>query len=149
MNPTAKTILIWVLILVVAVALYSFVEKGSGSSVVSLSLTDFLAKIERGEVSDVAISGSLLSGHLKNAEAFRSTMPLNYTTVYDKLTAASVRVTVIPPDDTSSFGLPALVVVTGAVLWLAISAAILILVVDLSRFVKRELARTGGNHSAT
>ena len=152
MNSTTKTILIWVLILVAAVGLYNFVENGSASSAPNLNLTDFLSKVDQGEVTEVVVSGSNLRGRLSNGEAFRSTMPANYMTVLDRLTAARVRVTVISPAEnswwgTSSFNLPTIVVVTGAVLWLAISAVILVLVVDLSRFVKQQLRRNGGNHS--
>jgi cell division protease FtsH len=154
MNTTAKTILIWVLILVAGVGLYNFVERGSGSGTRNLNLTDFLNKVDQGEVADVVVSGSNLRGHLSNGEAFRSTMPANYATVLDRLTERRVQVTVVPPTGSpwwgaASFSLPNIVVVTGAVLWLAISAVILVLVVDLSRFVKQQLRRNGGNHSTT
>src|SRR5688572_9089657 len=91
---TIKTILTWVLILVAAVGLYNFIERGSASSTRNLNLTDFLNKVDRGEVTEVVVSGSNLRGYLSNGEAFRSTMPANYTTVLDRLTAGRVRVTV-------------------------------------------------------
>jgi len=153
MQSTTKTILIWVLILVAAVGLYSFVERSGGRTPRVLDLTAFLSKVETGEVKDVAIRGLQLTGHLTAGnEPFSSTIPEDYSLVYDKLTAAGVRVMIVPAEQSSWLGaswteLPAVLVVAGLVLWIAISGAILVLVVDLSRFVKRELARSGGNPS--
>ena len=61
MNSTVKTILIWVLILVAAVGLYSFVEHNSSPGAM-LTLTDFLNKVEAGQVEKVEINGSNLKG---------------------------------------------------------------------------------------
>jgi hypothetical protein len=62
LNSTVKTILIWILILGAAVALYNFVEKGTGGSPTKLTLTDFMNKLEKDEVKDVTINGSNLKG---------------------------------------------------------------------------------------
>ena len=153
MNSTAKTILIWVLILVAAVGLYNFIEHGGQRSISTLNFTEFLNKVDSGEVTSVVVSDTNLTGTLKNNEIFRSTIPDDYTTVYDKLTSKYVRVTIMPPErnlwyGATALGLPAWVILGGSILWLAISAVILVLVVDLSRFVKRELGRTHGSHSA-
>lgn len=146
MQSTAvKTILIWVLIIVVAMGLYTFVDRGPIRK--ELNLTEFLNKVKGGEVSEVTINGSKLTGKLAaGREPFVSTIPQDYNTVYDILTQADVRITVMPPEQNPWLGL---IATGGAILWLAISVAILVLVVDLSRFVKRELARARGNPSAT
>ena len=118
LNSTVKTILIWVLILVAAVGLYSFVEH-SGNPGEMLTLTDFLNKVEAGEVAEVEINGSNLKGEYTaggtNAE-FRSTIPQEYSKIYDTLVAKGVIVKIIPPDQNPwlamllSWGLPMLFV---------------------------------------
>src|SRR4030095_8383950 len=105
------------MILVAAVGLYHFVEgKGPGAKP-PLDLTQFLAKGEAGESQDVEINASKVTGRLVAApEIFTSTIPLEYPTVYDKLTTKGVKVTVIPPDPNPwlamllSWGLPMLFV---------------------------------------
>jgi ATP-dependent Zn protease len=151
MQSTVKTILIWVLILVVAIGLYNLVEPRS-SNERYLDLTAFLGKVQEGQVSKVEISGSRVTGRLKTNERFESTIPEGHSAIFDRLTAAGVQVTVLPEDRSSWFGvsvagLPAFLIMAGLILWVAISAVVLVLVLDLSRFVKRELARSGGNHS--
>ena len=117
MNSTVKTILIWVLILVAAVGLYNFVEHGGSSASASLDLTEFLAKVDAGEVAEVTINGSTVAGKLRTGNAeFKSTIPQDYSTVYDKLTAKNVKVNIIAPDQNPwlamllSWGLPMLFV---------------------------------------
>jgi len=156
MRSTVKTILIWVLILLVAVVLYNFVEKPTGSSPAQLSFTGFMSKIDADEVRDVTIIGSNLTGHLKAtpSEEFRTVIPDNYSPIYDRLTSKSVNVRIIPAAsnlwlENSLLGLPAWIIFAGGILWLVISAVILVLLVDLSRFVKRELSRSRGNPSTT
>jgi cell division protease FtsH len=147
MNTTVKTILIWVLILVAAVGLYNFVE-GQTPRAQVLTLTEFLNHVDRGEVSDVVINGSNLTGHLKgNGEMFQSSVPDDYPVMYDRLTARQVAVTVLPASgNTLSFQLPSLLVLL-SLIPTVISAVVLVLVIDLSRFVKREMVRMGRSPS--
>ena len=151
MNNTVKVILIWALILVAAVALYNFVERGSNPPT-QLNFTEFVARVNSGEVEEVTIKGSLLTGRLKSEpnHEFRTVIPEGYSTIYDKLTSNSVAVRIIPPGSNPWLGtsIPAWLIIGGSVLWFAISFVVLVLVVDLSRFVKRELTRIHPNPSA-
>jgi ATP-dependent Zn protease len=152
MRSTTKTILIWILILVAAVGLYTFAERGTGYSPQLITLTELITRVDADEVLDVTIQGSNLRGHLKAKpdEEFRSVIPSDYSRIYDKLTEGRVNVKILPPDSNSWPGnIPVWLVVAGSVLWFAISVVVLVLVVDLSRFVKRQLARSGGNPSTT
>ena len=101
MNSTIKTILSWVLILVAAVGLYNFVEHNSSPGAM-LTLTDFLNKVEAGQVEKVEINGSNLKGKYiaggSNEAEFRSTIPPEYSKIYDTFVAKGVIVTIIPPD---------------------------------------------------
>ena len=145
MNSTVKTILLWVLILAVAVGLYELVERGT-SNVTTLTLTEFLTKVRAGGVSQVTIMGPNLTGKLKDNSEFRAVMPPDYSTIYDQLTANNIQVRIIPPD--TNPWLSSLMVTIGLILWLAISVVILVVLVDLSRFLKRQLARSGGSPAA-
>ena len=152
MNSTVKTILIWVLILVAAVVLYNLVERGSGGVQTMLTFTEFMNRVDVGEVRDVTISGSNLTGHLTASpnEQFRTVIPSDHATIYDRLTQRSVNVAIIPPDTNPWLSyLPTSLLIGGAILWFAISVVVLVLVVDLSRFVKRSLLQSSGRPSAT
>lgn len=149
MKSTYKTILIWVGILIVAVGLYNLVERSRQGAPRTLNFTEFLNRVENGEITDVVVTGSNLTGHLiAGKESFRTTIPKDYVSLYDRLTSKNVSVTVLPPETTALWEVPPILLFVGLMLWLAISAVILILVVDLSRFVKRELARTDGARSS-
>ena len=151
MPSTAKTILIWLLILVCAVTIYTFVERAAAPSSRVLSLTELLERLDKRGVKEVTVSGSDLSGLLIANEPFRATIPENYNAIlFEKLTAAGVQVTILPPERnwwSSMSSLPMILVTAGLVLWIVISIVILVLIVDLARFVKRELGRSRGNTS--
>ena len=98
MNQTARTSLLWVVILVIAVGLWNFVEHKSEPST-RFTLTDLLTGIETGRIAEVTINGSQLTGKLVQGNLeFRTTIPPGYAAIYDKLTAAKIRVTIIPTD---------------------------------------------------
>jgi len=150
MNSTVKTILIWFLILVAAVAVYSFVERAGESRTQRMDLTDFLAKVDQGQVAEVEITGSQLKGRLvANDEPFTSTIPEGYAPIFERLTRQGVQVMILPEERNAWSGsVPTVLVVAGLVLWIAISLVVLVLLLDLSRFVKKQLSRSGGNPSA-
>ena len=152
MNSTVKTILIWILILVAAVGLYNLVERGTYKRPAMLTMTEFVNKVDAGEVRDVTIQGTNITGHLNSEpfESFRTVIPPDYTTIYDKLVNKEVRVQIVPPETTPWLNaLPTSLLLGGAILWFAISVVVLVLVIDLSRFVKRELLRSSGRPSTT
>jgi cell division protease FtsH len=103
MNQTVKTILLWALILVLAVGLWNFVEHGSAGIPV-FSLTDLITKVNNGEVAEVRIDGSSVTGKLRQTgQTFRSTIPVAYHAIYEQLIAAKVKVTVTAVDRQSGF----------------------------------------------
>lgn len=148
---TVKTVLIWFLILVAAVAVYSLIERRQQSTRV-LSLDELFTQLQQGAVAEVRVDGSNLQGRLSNDERFQATIPDGYPSIFERLTEAGVRVNILPADN-RWFGsswptLPTALLVTGLILWIAISTVILVLVLDLSRLVKRHLARSNSNPSA-
>jgi cell division protease FtsH len=96
MNPTVKTILAWVLILFVAVGLWNLVERVPQRFTI-LSFTDFLDQVEKGQVAEVTITGSTLTGRLQASNReFQSVMPSDYPAMYEKLIDQRVKVMVVP-----------------------------------------------------
>ena len=69
MNKTVKAILIWVLILVAAVAVYSFLEHRPIDTSM-LNLTESLNRVDAGQVAQVTIDG------LRSGSAKRLLLPL-------------------------------------------------------------------------
>jgi ATP-dependent Zn protease len=144
MNPTVKTILIWVLILVAAVSLYTFIERSQQSTRV-LSLDELIARLDRGDVTAVTVNGSNLQGVLSNEEPFETTLPAGQAAIFERLTEAGVLVTVLPDRGWlgSFLRTPSdVLLLAGLTLWIAISTVILMVVVDLSKFVKRHLRQS-------
>ena len=146
MRSTVKTILAWMLILLAAIALYNMVEN-RGTTRTSLDLTAFLARVDNGGVTDVSVSGNLLRGHLSDGQVFTTTIPAENAAIYERLIAKGVSVRILPPESAATEALPRVLILGGLVVWLAISAVILVLLVDLSRVIKRQLARTSGTGS--
>ncbi len=79
MPPITKNILLWVSIMAAILVLVSLSQGGLGgdsnSSATRLAYSDFLNKVEAGEVKDVIIrestdSGTKIQGHFNNGEAF-------------------------------------------------------------------------------
>ena len=97
MNPTVKTILMWVLFLVAAVGLWNFLERKDPAR--TLNFTELVEQVKAGNVSEVRIAGSTLTGTLRGGrEAFKSTLPPESDSVYEGLLAAKVRVTIVPTE---------------------------------------------------
>jgi cell division protease FtsH len=98
MNSVVRPILFWALILIVGIGVYSFVEQRQ-ETVRLLNLTDLLERAKRGEIAEVKITGSHVTGRLvQGNRTFESTLPQEYSPIYDRLTAANVKVTIAPPD---------------------------------------------------
>ena len=56
MNSNIKTLIFWVVLIVVAVFLFAVVKSGSGPKEQTLTFTEFLDKVKSGEVKDVTIA---------------------------------------------------------------------------------------------
>ncbi|MGH9773853.1 MAG: ATP-dependent zinc metalloprotease FtsH [Candidatus Acidiferrales bacterium] len=82
MNSTVRTILFWLLMVVLAVGLWQMVShSGQAAKEKDLSYTDFVASVQKGDVSDTTIYlgpiSADLEGHLREAgnPGFRVTVP--------------------------------------------------------------------------
>ncbi|PYS39384.1 MAG: cell division protein FtsH, partial [Acidobacteria bacterium] len=94
MNSTAKTILFWVLILATAVLLYNVVQHTTSHSAQVFPFSRFLQEIERGNVKDVTIADSDITGHLNGTgEPFKTVMPMDYPELINMLRDKQVQIT--------------------------------------------------------
>lgn len=98
MNPTVKTILIWVLILVAAVTLWNIVEKQERVEP-PISFTEFYHEVLDQRVAEVTITGSKVTGRCRaGSKSFRSVIPENYTDLYERLINSGTKVNVVPTE---------------------------------------------------
>jgi cell division protease FtsH len=95
-NSTVKTIIFWVFIFACLILLWQVFQKGTGSGHdQELAWSQFLQDAEQGQISDVTVSNNEVHGQLKAGNAaFHTTMPPNYSHLYDILDQNKVKVTV-------------------------------------------------------
>jgi cell division protease FtsH len=95
LNSTAKTILFWVLILATAVLLYQVVQRTSNHTQSTYAFSRFLTEVDHGNVKDVTIAESDITGHLNNpaGETFKTVLPMDYPVLIDKLNDKGVVIT--------------------------------------------------------
>lgn len=99
-NSFGKNLLMWLVIFLVAIAAYDII--GSAQTAAGkIAFSEFLNKVESGQVTDVVIRGDIVEGKLSNGEHF-NTMAPQYPNLVDKLAAQNIKIDVMPTE--SSFG---------------------------------------------
>jgi cell division protease FtsH len=95
LNSTARTILFWVALLVTAVVLYQVVQVTTQGTEEDLTFTDFLQAVENGNVQQVTISDSEVTGTLNDANGteFTSYIAYDYPELITLLRSNGVEVT--------------------------------------------------------
>jgi len=97
-NNFGKNLALWIIIGLLLVALFNlFQTSTTRSPQASIPFSEFLADVERGQVSDVLIKGSQLSGHFTDGRSFSSFTPPDANLV-DRLTQKGVRISALPDD---------------------------------------------------
>ncbi len=103
MPSYGKNIFIWLIIGILLVAMFNMFQGGLDHSGYSrMGFSDFLGKVDQGQVSDVIIrnmptKGSVIVGHLSDGTAFYTQAP-DYPNLVDKLTAKNVKISAITDD---------------------------------------------------
>jgi cell division protease FtsH len=95
-NSTFKTVVLWVVLLLVGVALWRMIQGGGASAKdQELTYTNFIAKVNQGDVQDVTIvNNSEAHGHLRNEKSmFHLNVPANNPEMLKALDANKVDVT--------------------------------------------------------
>lgn len=98
MNSFYKNLGLWVIIGGVMILLYYLSQQGAPTSK-EMVFSDFLNKIEAGEVADVVIKEKQITGTMKDGAQF-STYVIDYPNLVTDLRTKNVKITVKPPDDT-------------------------------------------------
>ncbi len=129
MNATFKTVMLWLSLLVVILLAWHFAQFQTKEK--PLKFSEFMQKVEAGQVQDVTIQGNEIRGHDVAREAFRSFAPAKYDKLVDMLLAKNVAVTV-QSDQTSNWAN------------ILISAAPFVLLIGFWIFFMRQM-QSGGN----
>jgi len=131
-NSAVKNIIFWVVMVVTALLIWAVVRSSTGEQVGNYTFTQFINQVDGGNVQEVTISGTDVTGVLKKDNAkFKTTIPSNYPDLYKDLLSKDVRVTV-KSESSNSW-----------VAWLA-NGLPLILLIGLWIFFMRQM-QSGGN----
>ena len=91
MNSSIKTIIFWAVLICFAVLLWTVLHAGHGKQDDALNFTEFMQKVNEGNVKSVEINGTDVKGKYNNKDAvFHTLIPANYPSIYDKLSEKNV-----------------------------------------------------------
>ena len=96
MNSTLKSLLFWVVLVVIGVLIWNFSTKFQQHDQ-SITFTQFMSWADSGSVANVTITGQEISGRTKVGESFRLTAPNQYDGLVNKLIDRGVTVTAKSP----------------------------------------------------
>jgi cell division protease FtsH len=131
-NSAVKNIIFWVVMVVTALLIWAVVRSSTGEHISNYTFTEFVNQVDGGNVQEVTISGTDVTGVLKKDNAkFKTTVPSNYPDLYKDLLSKNVRVTV-KSESSGSW-----------MTWLA-NGLPLILLIGLWIFFMRQM-QSGGN----
>lgn len=100
MNQFYKNLALWLVIGIVLIALFNiFNQPLTPQSEVVFS--DFMDQVEDGQINEVMIRGDSISGKYMSGEAFQTTAPPKDPDLIKSLREKSVRIVVVPPEQTS------------------------------------------------
>ncbi len=133
MNSTVKQVVTWVVLVFAAIALWQLVMKtSSGQKETELSYTEFMARVERGEIRNATIKGGDVRGKLSDdKQTYRTIVPATDPDLYKTLRGKGVNVEVVDPQ---------------AGLWLTVLVQTLpfLLIIGFWIFMMRQM-QAGGN----
>ena len=100
MNQFYKNLALWLVIGIVLIALFNMFNQplNPQSEVV---FSDFMDKVEEGQINEVVISGDNISGKYMDGQAFQTTAPPKDPDLIKSLRQKNVRIVVVPPEQTS------------------------------------------------
>jgi cell division protease FtsH len=98
-NNFGKNLALWIVIGLLLVALFNLFQTSSTRGPQStLAFSDFIAEVERGQVTDVTIQGNNITGHFTDGRAFTTYSPTDPGLV-GRLIDRGVRISATPLDD--------------------------------------------------
>jgi len=90
MNSNVKTAIFWVVLVCVAVLLWTVVKQNNSRAVNDLAFTDFVKQVEAGRVKEVVIAGTEVHGQFQDRTELKTTIPAGYDKIYDLLNEKNV-----------------------------------------------------------
>ena len=132
MNSNIKTLAFWVILVCVVVLLVAVVRTGQGPKEQQVSFTEFLDKVQAGEVKEVTITGNDVHGIYQNPNlGLHTYIPPNYPDLYNLLRDKKVNIVI---KDTSS----------GSWISILLNASPFIVLLAFWIFMMRQM-QSGGN----
>jgi len=98
MNPRFKNLALWVLIGLFMIVLFNLFNLPSTPSEDDLVFSDFMTKLEKGEISEVLIKENFITGTLKDGKKFK-TYAAEDPELVKRLREQNVRISARPPDE--------------------------------------------------
>jgi len=134
LNSLQKNIALWLIISLIFVLLYHLFSQPKGTQE-TIIFTDFIAYVDKGQISDVTMQGENITGKLSNGKRFKSYAP-DDPTLIPLLKSKGVRITAKPVDDSPWF-------VTVLVSWFP-----MLLLIGVWIFFMRQMQSGGGKAMA-
>ena len=109
MNSTFKTILLWIVIIVLVILLWNLFQQGKTASE-EVSFSTFIERVNSGVVDNVKIKGSEVTGEMKatapggQKRQFQTIAPSNYPQMYDLLQQKKVTLRFEDPKEPALLG---------------------------------------------
>ncbi|MFT4113074.1 ATP-dependent zinc metalloprotease FtsH [Silvibacterium sp.] len=97
MNSTVKQIIFWVFIFACLVVLWQVFQRSTGHGAdTEIAFSEFLQDAQHGQITDLTITGNEAHGKLAGDKSgsFHTTIPLNYSHLYDILDQNHVKVSI-------------------------------------------------------
>jgi cell division protease FtsH len=98
MNPRMKNLALWIVIGLFMILLFNLFTVPPRTDEADLIFSDFMTKVEQGEVNEVTIKENFLAGVLKDGGKFK-TYAAPYPDLINQLRAKNVRIVAKPPDE--------------------------------------------------
>jgi cell division protease FtsH len=139
LNDFLKTLIIWILIAVVLLAVFnSFTSSSSKTQAIAYS--SFLTDVQEGSIADITFDGRSITGSLSSGEKFSTYSPVisDFTPLVDSLRKnnANVKIEAKPPEQTSWF------------MQILISWAPMILLIGVWIYFMRQMSGGAGGRGA-
>ncbi len=98
MKNISKNVVLWIIIGLLLIVLFNLFQGSSNNRNSSkISFSDFIAATESGNVSEVNITGNMVTGFLDDGRSFSTYAP-NYPNLVDKLNENGVKITAEPSE---------------------------------------------------
>ncbi|MEK6734053.1 MAG: ATP-dependent metallopeptidase FtsH/Yme1/Tma family protein, partial [Pseudomonadota bacterium] len=94
-----RNFLFWLVVISIVAFLYSAFDQNNlgGAGYTKLAFSDFLNKIDEGNIKDVTIQGNNIDGHFNDGNRFNTYTPF-YPELIERLKQGGVRIDAVPLD---------------------------------------------------